>query len=169
MQTKHLFSEAKDAFIFCWNISYVAVQLLMLTFNSNTSTEGIASVSRRTRAGCIMIYHLTASVGATSTRTWIGAFLIMTGEILSAIRANDALWSTIGWRSNKVGITRTNCVIIDNTTLTVGSTGRRYTRINIFWCYRQWTITLAELNLWRELAKLRAESKFLLQTTFLRI
>jgi len=71
-------------------------ELIMLTQYLSAPVEGISGKTWGTGACGIVVNDLTACLDATSAGTRVHALLILTVEILGAIRANDALGSTAG-------------------------------------------------------------------------
>jgi hypothetical protein len=67
----------------------------------------------------------TVCVGGTGSRAWINAFLIDTRAIRGAIRTDNALWSTVGCRSDHIGHTATFCLAVHNGAKCVGSARMR--------------------------------------------
>lgn len=92
----------------------------MLTY-TRASIKGISSVARSTGTCRIMVNNLATRLNAACAGTGIDALLILTVEILSAVRANNTLWSTVGSGANETGLTGAHGMVIDLPTLTVGT------------------------------------------------
>lgn len=68
-----------------------------------------------------MIYDITVGVQSTSTRTGIGALVIHAGLVQGTFRAYNTLRSTSRRAADVVWKTRAYSLLVDFTTLTVGS------------------------------------------------
>jgi hypothetical protein len=95
-----------------------------------TPNERISSKARYTAANGIVIYDSTVRIESARCHirsTRIQAFLIRTRFILRTFGTDHALWSAHRWSSYVIRLARTNCVIIDFTTLTVRTARGRLT------------------------------------------
>lgn len=78
-----------------------------------------------------MVNNLATRLNAACAGTRIDALLILTVEILSTVRADNTLGSTVGSGANETGLTGAHCMVINLPTLTVGTARRGLTRILI--------------------------------------
>ena len=86
-----------------------------------------------------MIDDFASRIEFTSTRTRIGTFSIDTSTIGRTFGACCAFGTTGRWTAHKFRRARANRLIIDDTTLTVGSAGRWAARICVIgrWVYME--------------------------------
>lgn len=91
------------------------------------SDERIACQSWWTAAYWIVTDYLALSSQTTCPRAGIYTFLIWTGLIKTAIRADNAFWSARWRAAYETLYTWAYSLFIDDSALTVGATGRRTT------------------------------------------
>lgn len=101
-----------------------------LTFFWHTSFEWIAGKAGGTATDRIVIDYRTTSVKTARTRTRIQARLLDTSLIHCTFRANSTFWTASRWRTNVIGLTRTDGMFVHIAALAVRATGRRTTWID---------------------------------------
>jgi len=104
-------------------LSYSVYGLLMLTYNTRASIEGISGIARSAGTCRIMVNDLATGLNAASAWTRIYALLILTVEVLSAIRANNTLGATVGGGANVGSLTRAHGMVVNLAALTIWTAG----------------------------------------------
>jgi len=102
-------------------------------FDNNWSwsavTESVALKTLNATTDRAVVNNPTVCVGGARSWTRIDAFLVDTRAIRRTVRADNALWSTIGSRSDHIGHTATFCLSIHNGAKCVGSARMRTARV----------------------------------------
>ena len=76
-----------------------------------------------------MVDHLTVSVKTAGSRARIDTFLVRASFVLGTFGAHHALWSTTRGTTDIIGQTRTNSLLVNFTTLAVGTARAGLTRV----------------------------------------
>lgn len=91
--------------------------------------KSIASVSRQTIAEWIMIYNFALSIETARACAWINAFLVLTCSVTWTVGIKNAFWTACRWTTDVARKTRTNCLAIHFSTLSIIATRRWLARI----------------------------------------
>ena len=74
-----------------------------LSGNSVASAEGVSLISLVADTNGDMVSNSAVGIDATKARTGILAFPVDAGQLLRAVRVDNALRATVGWRANHLG------------------------------------------------------------------
>jgi hypothetical protein len=98
-------------------------------WNRVASCQWISCISRLTSTNGTVLDDLAIGVKTTSSGTRITTFLIYACLIESTFRTDNTFRSTTWWTSDIIGQARANGLAVGFTTLTVGATRGRLTRV----------------------------------------
>jgi len=91
------------------------------------TTNGVTRETRQTTTVRTVVNHPTLSTASADTWTGIDTVLLDTRQGQITLAGDGTLGSTGRWGSNKVGKTLANCLVVQLSTLRVGTTRRGLT------------------------------------------
>lgn len=117
-------------------IASETVQNRILTWHRVTAMEWITSIAVFACAYWTMVIHTTVGIEATRSGARVGTLAVNACFIEGAIRTGCTFGMAVWWASNIITQARANCLAIRLATLTIGTTWRGYTWIDIFLNHR---------------------------------
>ena len=122
---------------------YIHLIIWVLTSNERTLSKGVSSVTRHTGTDWNVILNTTFCIHSTWTWAWISAFACDASFCRVTVSINNAFWTAVWWRSNKVLQTWTGRLVSYRMTIWIGPTWWRYAWVGRLGCWRWWRCLVA--------------------------